>query len=83
MCVCVHCMSVCVCVKASKYIVVCVCVCVCRCLRCPVSGISACFPKGDVFDGGSRWVWSTSILGQLWSYLAGDHRMGDVKTGVT
>ena len=31
----------------------------------------------------SRWVWSTSILGQLWSYLAGAHRMGDVETGVT
>ena len=61
---------------------VCVCVCVCRSLRCPLSGISACFPKGDVFGGGSRWVWSTSILGQLWSYLAGDHRMGDVETGV-
>ena len=73
----------CECVCECVLVCVCVCVCVCRSMRCPVSGISACFPKGDVFGGGSRWVWSTSILGQLCSYLAGAHRMGDVEIGVT
>ena len=79
--VCVWC--VCVCGVCVWCVCVCVCVCVCRSLRCPLSGISVCFPKRDVFGGGSRWVWSTSTLGQLWSYLAGDHRMGEVETGVT
>ena len=69
--------------KPVNIMCVCVCVCICRSLRCPLNGISACFHKGNVFGGGSRWVWSTSILGQLWSYLAGDHRMGDVETGVS
>ena len=51
-----------------------VCVCVCVCVRCSLSGSSACFPKWDMFGGGSGWVLS---------YLAVDHRMGDVETGVT
>ena len=56
-------LCVCVCVWVCRCVCVCVCVCVCRSLRCPLSGISACFPKGDVFGGGSRWVWSTSNFG--------------------
>ena len=40
------------------------------------SGISACYPKEDLFNGGFRRVWSTSILGQLWSYLAHEFHTG-------
>ena len=62
----------CVCVLKPVSIMcvcVCVCVCVCRSLRCPLGGISACFPKVDVFGGGSRWVWSTSIqVGVVYFY---------------